>query len=103
MVKQYDVFRHRSSKGRGAVKYLIVLQCGDFSALQSTIVAPLRKQDDRLLSKLNIPIQVNSERLYISMPEMGMFSVNQFGKFEINAENVHEQVMKAIDLLFAGI
>jgi toxin CcdB len=102
MVTQYDVFKYKNPKTAHDIKYLIVLQSGDFSALQSAIVAPIRKLKKPPMKKLHIAVTINDEDLHISMAELGIFPLKQLGKHESNLSSLHEDVMKALDLLFSG-
>jgi CcdB protein len=104
MVMQYDVFRIRNGAKSGNVAYLIVLQSDALRDITTAIVAPVSKvAANSVLKKVNIPILVEGETFHIMMPEMGAFSVKQLGMFVTNFQSVHEDVMLAIDLMFAGI
>jgi CcdB protein len=104
MVRQYDVFRIRNGAKSGNVAYLIVLQSDALRDITTAIVAPVSKvAANSVLKKVNIPILVEGETFHIMMPEMGAFSIKQLGMFVTNVQSVHEEVMLAIDLMFAGI
>ncbi len=104
MVRQYDVFRIRNGTKSGNVAYLIVLQSDAMRDIATAIVAPVSKvAATSVLKKVNIPILVEGETFHIMMPEMGAFSVKQLGMFVTNLQSVHDEVMSAIDLMFAGI
>lgn len=104
MVRQYDVFRIRSGAKSGNIAYLIVLQSDALRDIATAIVAPVSKiPASSVMKKVNIPVLVEGEMFHVMMPEMGSFSVKQLGLFVMNAQSIHEDVMAAVDLMFAGI
>jgi hypothetical protein len=104
MVRQYDVFRMRIGARSGNIAYLIVLQSDALRDIATVIVAPISKiASSSALKKVNIPILIEGEKFHVMMPEMGAFSVKQLGVFVTNVQTIHEDVMAAIDLMFAGI
>jgi hypothetical protein len=104
MVRQYDVFRIRNGAGSGNIAYLIVLQSDALRDIATAIVAPVSKiSASSALKKVNIPILIEGENFHIMMPEMGAFSVKQLGMFVTNVQSIHDDVMAAVDLIFAGI
>jgi CcdB protein len=104
MVRQYDVFRMRNGAKIGSIAYLIILQSDALRDMATAITAPVSKiAASSVLKKLNIPILIEGETFHIMMPEMGAFSVKQLGVFVTNVQTIHEDVMAAVDLMFAGI
>jgi CcdB protein len=103
MVKQYDVFRASGRFSSEDLAYLIVLQSGDFSHLNTALSAPIRKIDDaQVLRGLHIPVTVEGEAFHISMAELAAFPLKRLGQYVENQNMVHSDVMLAVDLLFAG-
>lgn len=103
-MNQYDVFKYKSAGAKSAVGYLIVLQSGHTSALHSMIVAPIAKVDvANRMNKLHIPITVDGKELCIVMPELGSYPAKLLKDPVSNSAELHQDVMTAIDLLFAGI
>jgi hypothetical protein len=104
MVKQYDVFRTRNGVKSGNVAYLIVLQSDALRDIATAIVAPVSKIPPiSVLKKVNIPVLIEGETFHVMMPEIGSFSVKQLGMFVTNVQSIHDEVMAAVDLMFAGI
>ncbi len=104
MVNQYDVFKYKPIGAKSAFSYLIVLQSVHTSPLNSVIVAPIAKVEPAYrMEKLHIPITVDGKAFCIVMPELGSYPAKLLKDFVLNSEELHEDVMAAIDLLFAGI
>ncbi len=102
MVKQYDVYHYPKAKGI-STKYVIVLQSGDFASLKTAIVAPISPvAAERRLKRLHIPITVDSQDLCIEMPELGSYPVTDLKKFVSNHDDLHDNIISAIDLIFVG-
>jgi CcdB protein len=102
MVKQYDVYQYPRTKGT-STQYVIVLQSGDFASLKTAIVAPISSVAvERRLKRLHIPIIVDGQNLCIEMPELGSYTIAHLKKFISSHEDLHDNIISAIDLIFVG-
>jgi CcdB protein len=103
MVRQYDVFRANDKFNSSDLAYVIVLQSGEFAYLKTAISAPIRKLSaDQVMKNLHVPVVLEGQAFHISMAELAAFPLKQLGQFVENQSICHNDVMAAVDLLFAG-
>ena len=101
-MRQYDLCLNR---GRGAARapYLLVLQRNDIALLKTRLVAPvLRLDGEPAIARLLVPLAVEDEHLYVSLPEMFSIDRNALGPVSSNFSHLHDDVVRALDLLITG-
>jgi hypothetical protein len=101
-VKQYDLCGNRGQSA-GRAPYLLVLQRDDLAILKTRLVAPvLRLAGDAIMAKLMVPVHVEAEILHVSLPEMFSIDRNALGPVAGNASDLHNEIIRALDLLITG-
>jgi hypothetical protein len=103
-IKQYDVVRNGDASKTSMTPYLLVLQHDITEELPSVIVAPISRIPAKgVIGKLNIPVTVGGVKLHIIMQEMGVTHRSRLRSVVEHRSDLHDEVIKAVDLLFSGI
>lgn len=103
---QFDVFRNRDPKGRGAYPYLIDLQADLLSELATRVVAPLAPataNKSRLLGALTPVVSVEGKRYAMVTPQLAGIEAKQLGTKVTNLSARRDEIVAALDLLVTGI
>jgi hypothetical protein len=101
-VRQYDLCRN---PGRSAARapYLLVLQRDDLAVLKTRLVAPvLRLDGEPAMAKLLVPLEVEDESLHVSLPEVFSMDRSALGPVVGSASELHNDIVRALDLLITG-
>jgi toxin CcdB len=101
-VRQYDLCHN---KGRGAKRspYLLVIQRDMVSDLPTRLVAPvLRLPSKNAITKVMVPVVIEGEDLFISLPEIFSIDNNMLGAVVSNLDKLHENIVRALDMLVTG-
>ncbi len=104
-MEQFDILINKNIKSRNEVPFLINLQSDPMDLLATRIVAPLRetsKYSDQVLTKIHIPISINSTDYTIFISELASIPTNVIGEKVIHANFLRQECTDAIDLLFTG-
>ncbi len=102
-MRQYDVVLNGDSVSRSAVPYLIVLQHIAADALPTIIAAPVCDlHTGKAITKLDIPIKVNNRELFARVHQMAAISRSQLRTVVDSREDLHVQIIAAVDILFSG-
>lgn len=105
-MRQYDVFTNPTSKSRGAVPYLIVIQHDRASETSSVVVAglaPIAKAKAIATSKLYPVIDVSGRDFVLLTPNLAAIPRQVLGDPVANADGAHRRIVAAIDMLFTGV
>jgi CcdB protein len=101
-VRQYDLCRNRGQAAARA-PYLLVLQRDDLAVLKTRLVAPvLRLAGEPAMAKLLVPLDVENENLHVSLPEIFSIDRSALGPAAGNASELHNDIVRALDLLITG-
>jgi hypothetical protein len=99
---QYDVCVNR---GRNASRapYFLVMQKDHVSGLPTRIVAPILRLDaNEFVTKVMVPVEVDGEKLTLSMPELFSLPTKQLGPAIANLAEQHVDFVAALDRLITG-
>jgi hypothetical protein len=99
---QYDVC---VNQGRNASRapYLLVVQRDHVDSLPTRIVAPILRIDAReVVTKVMVPVEIDGEKLTLSMPELFSMPTRQLGPTVANLSGQHADFVRALDLLITG-
>jgi toxin CcdB len=99
---QYDVC---VNPGRNASRapYFLIMQRDAVNGLPTRIVAPILRIDAReFVTKVMVPVEINGEKLTLSMPELFSMSAKQLGPTVANLAERHTDFVGALDRLITG-
>jgi toxin CcdB len=99
---QYDVCANR---GRNASRapYFLVMQRDTVDGLPTRIVAPILRIDQgEFVTKVMVPVEVDGEKLTLSMPELFSMPTKQLGPAVVNLSERHADFVSALDRLITG-
>lgn len=97
VINQFDICVLRSGQ------LAIVLQADTSNTTSSIIVAPVVHPNPKeYVSKLNINLNLGEHDYTVRMQEMSAVPLKGIVSVIANRNDLHEEVMLAIDLLFAG-
>jgi toxin CcdB len=99
---QYDVCVNR---GRNASRapYLLVVQSDHVDGLPTRIVAPVLRIDPlEVVTKVMVPVEIDGEKLTLSMPELFSIPARQLGPAVANLSGQHVDFVSALDRLITG-
>jgi CcdB protein len=103
VVRQFDVVLNGHNASSSAVPYFVILQHNATDALPNIIVAPVCElQAGKVISKLDVPIKVNNRDLFIRVHQMAAISRSQLRTVIDSRDDLHDQFIAAIDILFSG-
>ncbi len=99
---QYDVCVNR---GRNASRapYFLVVQRDHVDGLPTRIVAPILRVDPlEVVTKVMVPVEIDGEKLTLSMPELFSMPARQLGPTITNLSGQHIEFVGALDRLITG-
>jgi toxin CcdB len=100
VVRQYDIFK---SSNDLANQYLFVLQHSINTALPTVLVAPIAKIPvSKIVTKLDIPMVLDGQSLHLRTHYMAAIPRSQLRTFVENRNDMHDDVIAAVDILFTG-
>lgn len=97
VIRQFDVCALKSGQ------LVVVLQADVSFTMSTVIVAPVvRPAPKEFVDKLNLKINLGEQDYTIRIQEMSAIPPRSIQTVIANRRDLHENVMLAVDLLFAG-
>lgn len=101
-MRQFDVHRNPSTSARAFAPYLVVLSSHHLVDIDDVIVAPLINDAGLVLGELEIEVDLDSERLVLTISELSTMERRRLGR-AISSLLSHEyDIRRALDRLFTG-
>ena len=99
-----DLYENRG-RSRASAPLLVDLQHDLLSDLETRVVAPLVRLADlrRRIERLHPEIEIAGERLVVAVHMLASVPRRELGPYRGSVADRHAELMKALDLLFAGI
>ncbi len=99
---QYDVCVNRDRNASRA-PYFLVVQRDHVDGLPTRIVAPILRIDPlEVVTKVMVPVEIDGEKLTLSMPELFSMPARQLGPTITNLSGQHIEFVGALDRLITG-
>ncbi|MFT4251191.1 MAG: CcdB family protein [Caulobacter sp.] len=101
-MRQFDAYQNPVPAARGVAPFLVVLSSHHLHGLTEVVVAPAVNDAERLVSELEIPVEIDGYVLTLVVSEL--FSVSgQSLRQRITSLAAHEDaIRRALDRLFTG-
>jgi toxin CcdB len=101
-LRQFDLVANPSIRSRAHAPYFVILQSHHLEALETVIVAPVVRDAQRSDAALDVAIEVDGERLVITMAELFSMERELLAR-AIGSVAVHEdQIRRALERVFTG-
>ena len=101
---QFDVFVNPDPEFSEFHPYVLVLQHGALSRLNTRIVAPLTApQTIPFLERVMPEVTVKGSRYLVDMTNIGVIPVGALQERVANLEDRRYDIVRAIDLVFTGV
>ncbi len=101
-MRQFDVFRNPSLEARKVAPFLVMLSSHHLRGIDEIIVAPVVNDATETVSGLEIPVEIEGQRLTLVISEM--FSLTPTGSRVAidNLSYLEDDIRRAVDRLFTG-
>jgi len=105
-MRQFDVFKNPNPRSAKSVPYLVLVQHGLLSALETRLMVPLvpvvalGKQP---ISRLNPVFKVDGQSLALLAQQAGAVRTSSLGKAVANLEAHRSAIVGAIDVVLGGV
>ncbi|OIO66717.1 MAG: plasmid maintenance protein CcdB [Zetaproteobacteria bacterium CG_4_9_14_3_um_filter_49_83] len=102
---QFDIYRNPNPDTNTLIPYLLDVQADLLDLLTTRVVAPLHtlKSISVPLRHLNPVLEVNGERLVLSTAELAAVAKAVLGEPVGNVRSYRDDIIAALDFVFAGI
>ncbi|MGA8148816.1 MAG: CcdB family protein [Gallionellaceae bacterium] len=102
---QFDVYLNPNAKTRKAVPFLLDVQADLLDTLATRVVAPLVLAEEMGLAArhLNPQFKIKGAAVVMSTAELAGVSIRSLGDKIASLKNKRDEIIAALDLLFAGI
>lgn len=101
-MRQFDVVENANARTAGRIPFLVVLQSHHLSSLDTVFLAPVIRDTKRLLTELDVEIEVGGERLALSVPEAAGIPRETVGRVVGSAAQHEDAIRRAIERLLSG-
>jgi toxin CcdB len=103
-MRQFDVFPNPSEPGRKLRPYVVVLQGDHIEEQRTRIVAPLVLASHLTPTSRMTPVfEIEGQRLVLSVTELATFRVSVLKGPVANIGDRHDEIIRALDILFGGV
>ncbi len=104
MSRQFDVHRVRFSRGSGRPAFLVNLQSDLLSTGPTVVVAPLWSiLSRRSRPPVSVLVAFQAQDYWRVLTDISYLRVQDLGKAAGNIEDMREEIIRGLDLLFTGI
>ena len=102
---QFDVYLNPNTETRKAIPYLLDVQSGLLDTLATRVVVPLVLAEEMGLAakQLNPQFKVKGEAVVMSTAELAGIPNRSLGDKVASLKSKRDEIIAALDLLFAGI
>jgi len=102
---QFDVYLNPNTETRKAIPYLLDVQSGLLDTLATRVVVPLVLAEEMGLAakQLNPQFKVKGEAVVMSTAELAGIPNRSLGNKVASLKSKRDEIIAALDLLFAGI
>jgi len=103
-MKQFDVYVNENSESSDVYPFLIILQNVLLNHLETIVVAPIALSSIFIsaLPKITITTEVLGKTAVILPHFMSTIQKNELKQFVENKEDLHYDIVSAIDVIFTG-
>jgi hypothetical protein len=103
VIRQFDVIKNVDSSTRKRTPYFFVLQSDFMGDAKSVVCAPIRSlTETQRVKKLTISIEIKGQPFWIVFHEMAALPRAHLKNIVENRNDLHEDAIVAIDLIFSG-
>ncbi|MGO8753807.1 MAG: CcdB family protein [Gallionellaceae bacterium] len=102
---QFDVYLNPNANTRKTIPYLLDVQTDLLDTLATRVVAPLVLAEEMGLAArhLNPQFKIKGAAVVMSTAELAGVSIRSLGDKIASLKNKRDEIIAALDLLFAGI
>ncbi len=101
-MKQFDVFENPASGARHYAPYVVVLSSHLLMDFDDAVVAPLVNDATRLVSDLEIAVDLSGEALTLVVVELSTLRAGELRRRVASLRNQEFEIRRALDRLFTG-